>query len=1286
MHPKLFLFLAFSTLALPLSLRATHIVGGEMNYTCLGNDEYEITLTIFRDCFNGNPNAWFDDPASIGVFDQNNVLLEQILVPLMNNDTLNPVLTSECLVVPPNVCVHTTTYRTVVTLPPIPGGYQLAYQRCCRNQTIVNIIDPLDTGATYGVTISEAALEGCNSNPKFKEWPPIYICVNEPIVFDQSAIDQDGDSVVYRLCTPLTGATPDIPQPQPPNNPPYDEIQWVDPPYNVSNMLNGSTGGAPLQINPQTGLLTGFPVTQGQFVVGICVEEYRDGVLISTTRRDFQYNIGLCGEATSAFSAPEVQCGSLTVNFENQSTGAGNFLWLFNDPGNPGASSALANPVYTFSDTGTYTVMLIAAPGEVCEDTAFQQVTLRPNSLFPDFELNVEGCSDVLELSLTDFSTDTLNEIAAWLWEVEPGGLSSTAPNPAFTLEESGSYNISLTLTSSTGCTAMREETLDVALLSDAITAEVLVACPGSAIALNLAANPLYQYEWAPHPDISDPGAPNPVVSPDSTTAYQVTVTDAAETCLLEAVVTVEVAPPLEPVLPPDTTLCAPAFELFATAPNAVDFGWYADSGYTELIANTASVTVSPQGLATYYFSARDTFGCTVLDSVRLTGNAVDAVLTSQGGYCPGQLGGIAAINQDAADTLTYLWSPDSLLVFGNSNPTAFVALPAPGTYALFAEMSNQHGCSLLDSAAITLIDTLPQDAFQTAQQCGGYTVQFSSSSTNALFYDWYFGDPADPGASATGAAVSHTYSAPGTYEVTIILDDFVACSDTLTQTVVVEAPAIIPDFSYEITSCSDSVRVQFQDLSINTQSTITDWHWEFGNGVTAEGPNPSLTLYETAALSVTLTVTSSDGCVDEVAQPVTIVVPEIELPDTLQVCPGVPALLNPNPLPGYSYTWSPAAGLDDALLPSPTATLEADQVYSVSIEEEDGLCTFDRTLAVMVPPPIGYTLSGDTLVCEGPLTLFADSEQAVSYVWANTSGFDTPVGLGQTVEVSPFGAQYYHLLLKDSLGCTAQDSVLVEGSNILVFADPSVGICEGDTARLQVVELTAGQSLSYDWTPDEAILSGQGTAEVLVETSGGSVFEVLVTDTLGCTATFSITVTVASAVPPLQVSATPDTLFSPQLVQLEATNRQDYTYEWQPPQGLSPPGAFNPQVFVDTTRTFRVEVTDENGCQNQALATVVLLSECLPPFIFVPNAFTPDGDGLNDRLQVKGQTIDELYFAIYDRWGEQVFETADPLGPGWNGTFRGRALPADVYGYYLEVRCFNQETYQEKGNITLLR
>jgi len=117
----------------PTTTKATHIVGGEMTYVCLGDDEYDITLVVYRDCENGQP--WFDNPAHIGVFDDNNQLIPSIGnmgvidVPFIEDDTIQPVLFDSCLVIPPNVCVHVTTYNFRVNLPFRPGGYHLAYQR-----------------------------------------------------------------------------------------------------------------------------------------------------------------------------------------------------------------------------------------------------------------------------------------------------------------------------------------------------------------------------------------------------------------------------------------------------------------------------------------------------------------------------------------------------------------------------------------------------------------------------------------------------------------------------------------------------------------------------------------------------------------------------------------------------------------------------------------------------------------------------------------------------------------------------------------------------------------------------------------------------------------------------------------------------------------------------------------------------------------------------------------------------------------------------------------------------
>ncbi len=611
-------FLLLFFFNVPFAGFATHIVGGEMNYTCLGNNRYEITLTIFRDCFNGDPNAWFDNPASIGVFDANNRLLEQILVPLMNNDTLNPVLSGECFVVPPSVCVHTTTYRTQVELPFRTGGYQLAYQRCCRNRTILNIINPLASGATYGVTISEQALLRCNSNPKFKRWPPIYICVNEPILFDQSAEDVEGDSIVYSLCAPLLGANQAIPQPQPPNAPPYQSVVWQSPPYGVNNMLNGVAGGVPLRIDAKTGILTGVPNTIGQFVVGICVEEYRNGVLISTTRRDFQYNVGVCGKPDAAFFAPEIQCGDLSVDFVNSSNGARNFLWLFNDPKAPDAFSTEINPTYTFSDSGAYNVMLIVAPGTICADTFVQTIYLQLNTLAPDFEFYFETCTDSLTITAEDFSTDEVATPVSWVWQLQPGDRQFEGRNISFAVDSSGEYTLSLRVQADNACEARIEKSF-VAELIEAVLPDTIFICEGDSAALNPDFDPQYLYQWFPAEGLDDPTSPNPVAKIDTNKTYTVTISDVNLFCQIERQVALILADSVGDFTisaEPDTLFGRSQAQLFATFFENHRYSWQPPERLNDpAIFNPIA---QPEETTTYLLRIENAFGCIATAEIKL--------------------------------------------------------------------------------------------------------------------------------------------------------------------------------------------------------------------------------------------------------------------------------------------------------------------------------------------------------------------------------------------------------------------------------------------------------------------------------------------------------------------------------------------------------------------------------------------------------------------------------------------------------------------------------------------
>ena len=204
--------------------------------------------------------------------------------------------------------MQATTYKTIVDLPSIPGGYIIAYQRCCRNSSLNNVINPLESGSTEWIAITEEALALKNSSPRFITWPDVYICANKPLIFNHSASDTDGDSLVYKICNPFDGASFQFPQPQPPASPPYNLVQFKSP-YSISDLM----GGVPLQINPNSGIITANPNLVGQFLIGICVEEYRNGRLISTVRRDFQYNVRICLPPIIVNFTPEVNdpCDSL---------------------------------------------------------------------------------------------------------------------------------------------------------------------------------------------------------------------------------------------------------------------------------------------------------------------------------------------------------------------------------------------------------------------------------------------------------------------------------------------------------------------------------------------------------------------------------------------------------------------------------------------------------------------------------------------------------------------------------------------------------------------------------------------------------------------------------------------------------------------------------------------------------------------------------------------------------------------------------------------------------------
>lgn len=386
---------------LNLQLLASHIVGGEIIYDYLGANKYKITLKIYRDCSSQSP---FDGigaagPAYITVYDSHDTLigLYDIGAPVITK--VPPAFNNACIDAPNNICIEEGIYIDTLTLPPKTGGYLIVYQRCCRNANIINLVNSNSNneGATYFTKIPGPEEALVNNSPRFKKFPPIYICNNVNIKFDHSAIDPDGDQLVYSLNAPfagLDGCCASLVQTPPPSNPicPWPPASCPQvatlPPYAPVLFVSPYSGTYPIpsnpafSINPNTGELSGTPTMVAQYVVGVRVEEYRNNVLINTHFRDFQFTvIGCTVNVLSAVADQTPQCQGQNISFINKSLNNSSnpiYHWDFGVANLSTDTSNLFNPSYSYPDTGIYMLTLITNPGKPCTDTLKKPVYVYP--------------------------------------------------------------------------------------------------------------------------------------------------------------------------------------------------------------------------------------------------------------------------------------------------------------------------------------------------------------------------------------------------------------------------------------------------------------------------------------------------------------------------------------------------------------------------------------------------------------------------------------------------------------------------------------------------------------------------------------------------------------------------------------------------------------------------------------------------------------------------------------------------------------------------------------------
>ncbi|MCC6818964.1 MAG: gliding motility-associated C-terminal domain-containing protein [Bacteroidia bacterium] len=382
-------------LLLGQQLFATHIVGGEIMYKYISNNtnsvSYRIDMFLYIDCDNGDPGAIAQDVNGyLNVYSYNKNFNNYTLYTnnsnyySLNNARSGPVRVAStnynCIKNKPNLCVDKYTYSLNITIPINNGGYVISFERCCRNNSIGNIFSPGSTGATYWTHIPGFAGSFVDNSPVFKSLPPNFLCTNAPLNFDHSATDSDGDSLVYELYHPYLGASTFAPLPNQfgSTNPiDFSNVAWASG-YNTTN--NQIDGNPTLTIDSRTGRLTLTPTKTGQFVIGIKVVEYRNGVKIGETKRDFQFNVTDCiFDVVASFFVPKVNCQGNVVSFTNLSQGGVKYYWEFGDPATRADTANSKNSSYTYSTPGNYTVKLITYSSGPCRDSTLYDIFIKKN-------------------------------------------------------------------------------------------------------------------------------------------------------------------------------------------------------------------------------------------------------------------------------------------------------------------------------------------------------------------------------------------------------------------------------------------------------------------------------------------------------------------------------------------------------------------------------------------------------------------------------------------------------------------------------------------------------------------------------------------------------------------------------------------------------------------------------------------------------------------------------------------------------------------------------------------
>jgi gliding motility-associated-like protein len=1370
---------------------ATHVVGGEIIYQHVGGSSYILTLKLYRDC----------DPASVDFPLTTNITVDQgdgtpytiYTLPRLGRDTLQGSL--DTCAFDPGICVEEAIYSSVVSLPPGSGGYHMYYRICCRNGSILNINNPLNARETFYAYVPDNNIYLTNSSPVISNFPPVYVCNQQNLNLDFAATDADGDSLVYSFYTPYDGVNGtgiSYTTGPPPNNFQAQAVNWIGA-FNANNPLDNNAPIVGLNINTQTGFITGSPDGVGQFVVGVMVDEYRDDSLIGRITRDFQLNVVNCPPPQDAAIGPVDACNGLAITFDNQSGAGANGYWWDFGTANPADTSIVFEPTFTYTSIGSYTVTLMAQKGTLCADTVTYNMII--SGLVADFTFPDTVCIGE-DASFTDLSAPAANGVVdTWAWDFGDGGTSSIQ-NPTHNYAASGDQIVQLISYSDVGCSDTVTYTVYVKIPPQAGIIP-LVGCNGLTVDFTNNSDALASGFWW---DFGTGFPADTSIITDPTFTYgsygNYTVTLVAQkgtSCADTATYNLNVSTIDVNFIAEDTTctnVLVPFTDASFTSGGGVVDTWQWDfDGAGSSTSQNPNLGFTVAGTYNVQLIAQSDLGC--IDSITIPIVIEDSPIAQIGptDFCSGLT--INFSNNSGAGASGFWWD------FGTANPadTSILSNPVftyPGFGPYTVTLIAQKGTACQTSTTINIqVSEITANFSSDLVICEGTIINFTDASitqvgTTITDWDWNFGDLN----VSTQQNPSHVYNGTtGTIPVELIVTSNIGCQDTLVQNIdIVPLPIVNAGIDTAVCVSNPSLVLNgsisnggtgfwtglggvFTPSNTTLNATYFPSLGELNNSSTYLVLTSNPTAYcaavtDTIVIQYLATPTINAGIDIEVCLDTTYIQLDASLgfstntvwttdgagafdddsqldatytfspgeiisgdsilfaietfnfsgcpddedtvwlffnaPPTIgtvfddTVCAGFPIPLNSNSTTGNAL-WTTSG--DGTFNPDSSAST----IYTHGIADEttgdvtiyfetldNGGCPalYDTLAIVIVPSPTpDYTFIED---CFGSPTMFTNSSSSVDpivgYLWTFETG-QTSTDTDPTHTFTAPGIHPVQLIVTSANGCQDTLTVDVNSHHIPVadFAIPAPCL-EPASYYFDSSFVVNDSIVSWNWDFGDASAAstdqnpghnynGAGTYDVTLNVSSGfgcsNSVTMAVTIYSGPNAAF--TLTPASGNVGADIYVTDNSTGDPQPIISWVYDFGDNTF-LNAPDGVH---QFDPEGEYPVS----LIVIDDVGCSDTVTIIVPIYHGPL-----VPSAFTPNGDGNNDFLNILGGNFESVDFKVYNNWGEVIYETLDPFDTGWDGTYKNVDQPIGVYVYVAAVTTYDGEEHILKGDVSLIR